>query len=175
MNFRINNSSMPCYDAESTCAPLWHFSRKHFLTVCNHISCLAVKSLSARLSPSRLPIGWCFIDVIAMKCRRRQKWELVSTFETWCCEIFTLISVVCLLLLHCQLHFLQAVNSQSAREVDEAFYLPTLCIAGMIYHLCKSTEPVCTSIWSGVSPSSFARGRFLASKSSHGVITSLQT
>lgn len=45
---------MPCHDADSTCAPLWHFSGKYFLTACNRISCLAVNSLSARRSHNQV-------------------------------------------------------------------------------------------------------------------------
>jgi len=50
------------------------------------------------------------------------------------------------------------------READEAFYLPTLCIAEMYTVYVIALNQYMERCF----PNSFTRGRFLASKSSHG-------
>lgn len=139
---------MPCHDADSTCASLWHFSGKWLeITVSRQpvtirISCFAVESLSARRSLYH-------VSHLVGASVTRSLWnadvdragKLVSTLQTCWRNLYPGICW-CLLLLHYQLHFLQTMNSQSVREAGEACYVPTLCIVEILYRWCKSTETV---------------------------------
>jgi hypothetical protein len=155
---------MPCHDADSTCDLLWHFSGKYFLTG-NHISCFAVTSLSARLNHNHVSLlvgaslTWSLWNASVVRtgnwstllkhdAEKPLPWYLLCAFSYYTASYISL--------------------KQWSRSLREKRMKPFIYLRCVLLRLYTVYVRALKKYIEWCFPNSFARGRILASKGSHG-------